>query len=267
MILLFDESGTPSIVTDPRTDFFIGVGVVYDSSHEQVIFSRCKIELGLEKPKPLKNDRIGKTRAVRIAQVLSELPLSIYVSTVNIADPEYQATLGAYEVFGNRARENYRGVGRRPIAQIIHTYVVDHCLYHAITGHFEAGGNDAVLSPFIDDWSIPQCDVGIYLEQRSASLQKQIASLRDWYDGRHPIRVAPIRLLSADDNRKRFIDVTTSVFSRAYLKTSNPKYDVEPALILKQSGKALFTDATGFSIGTMQRMMGEFMENGERRRQ
>ena len=42
MVVLFDESGTPAIRDDPRTDWFLGVGIAYEQSAEEMIFFRCK---------------------------------------------------------------------------------------------------------------------------------------------------------------------------------------------------------------------------------
>ena len=37
MVVLFDESGTPAISNDQRTDWFLGVGVAYEQSDEEGI--------------------------------------------------------------------------------------------------------------------------------------------------------------------------------------------------------------------------------------
>ena len=54
MVALFDESGTPAISFDQRTDWFIGVGVTYEQSDEDVIFAKAKADFGLANSKPLK---------------------------------------------------------------------------------------------------------------------------------------------------------------------------------------------------------------------
>lgn len=86
MVVLFDESGTPAISFDQRTDWFIGVGVTYEQSDEDVIFSKGKADFGLTNSKPLKNHSITNSRAVSIAKLLADLPVSIYVSSVNTAN-------------------------------------------------------------------------------------------------------------------------------------------------------------------------------------
>ena len=254
--VLFDESGTPQVRNNDQTDWFLGVAVRYDQSAENTIFSECKSEFGLSNTTPLKNDRIKNSRAVRIAELLAGLPLSIFVSGVNIADPKYREIIVEYERFGNKARANHRPESReRPIAQIIHSRVLDHCLFHSIMDYFEVGGGDAEFSVYIDNWSIPQADVEIYLEERVGSLHRSISPLCLKYHTGRPVSIGHIELLAKDTNRKRFVDVVASVVSRAYLKADNPRYSGKPMEVLQESGTANFSDATGYSIGLMQMMM------------
>ena len=254
--VLFDESGTPQIGINDQTDWFLGVAVRYDQSPENVIFSRCKREFGLSNTTPLKNDRIKNSRAIRIAELLAGLPLSLFVSGVNIVDPEYREIIVEYERFGNKARANHRPESReRPIAQIIHSHVLDHCLFHSITEYFEAGGRDAAFSVFIDNWSIPIDDIDTYLRYRTKLLKQSISSLCAEYHIGHPNSIARLQLLVDDSSRKRFVDVVASVISRAFLKTDNPKYSREPMDILQKCGKAHYGDATKDSIHIMQGTM------------
>ena len=220
VIVLFDKSGTPQIANKPR-----------------------------------KNERISNSRAMRIARLLTGLPVSIFVSGVNAADPEYRKIIGDYERFGNKARKEYRQVRERPIAQIMHSRVLNHCLFHSITGYFEAGGGDAAFSVFIDNWSIPQNDVEIYLEYSATLLARCIVSLCAKYHKGRPASIARLQLLDEDSHRKRFVDVVASIFGRAYLKTDDPKYSREAADILQGNRIAQFGDATGHSIRIMQETM------------
>ncbi|MCG7852420.1 MAG: hypothetical protein MIO92_07845 [Methanosarcinaceae archaeon] len=73
MIVLFDESGTPTINNDQRTDWFIGVGVAYQKSDENGIFAKCEADFDLSNSKPLKNDRIRTSRVIRMANLLADL--------------------------------------------------------------------------------------------------------------------------------------------------------------------------------------------------
>ncbi len=255
MVVLFDESGTPTIKDDTRTDWFLGVGIAYEQSAEKMIFSRCKDACGLANSRPLKNDRIKNSRAVCIAKLLADLPVSIFVSRVNTADPKYREIIVDYECFGNKARQESRQVRERPIAQIIHSQVLDHCLFHLITGYFEQGGGDAAFSVSIDNWSIPENDIDIYLEERAASLHRMISSLCADYAEGQPVSISHLELLNTDTPRKRFVDVVASIFSRAYLKRDNQIYSCEVADILQECGKAGCSDATQYSIDIMQEVM------------
>ncbi len=174
MVVLFDESGTPAISFDQRTDWFIGVGVTYEQSDEGVIFSKGKDDFGLANSKPLKNHRITNSRAVSIAKLLADLPVSIYVSSVNTANPTLRKIIVDYECFGEKARRKFRQARKRPIAQIFHSHILDHCLFNLITGYFNAVGDDAAFAVFIDDWSIPESDIDISLRHTVISLYEKI---------------------------------------------------------------------------------------------
>ncbi len=255
MVVLFDESGTPAISNDQRTDLFLGVGVAYEQSDEEVIFSKGKAAFGLANSKPLKNYRITNSRAVSIAKLLADLPVSIYVSSVNTANPTLRKIIFDYECFSEKARRKFRQARKRPIPQIIHSHVLDHCLFNLITGYFEAGGGDAAFAVFIDDWSIPENDIDISLGHRATSLYEKISPLcADFAEGRL-VSIAPLELLNRDSSRKRFVDVVASTFSRAYIKTNNQKYSREAADILQEFGKAYCSDATQYSIDIMQAVM------------
>ncbi len=258
MVVLFDESGTPIIKDDPRTDWFLGVGIAYEQSAEEMIFARCKDAFGLAKSKPLKNDGIGNSRAVCIAKILADLPVSIFISRVNTADPKYRETIVDYEDFGNKVRQEFRQIRGRPIAQIIHSNILSHCLFYLITGYFEQGGSDAAFALFIDNWSIPEKDIDISRSFRTESLYERISSLHRRFPAEGQlVSIKPLELLKEDSSRKRFVDVVASIFSRAYLKRDNQRYSCEVAGILQECGKASCSNATQYLIGLMQAVMKE----------
>ena len=157
--------------------------------------------------------------------------------------------------FANKARTEVRQVRERPIAQIMHSQLIDHCLFHSITDYFEAGGGDAEFSVYIDNWSISQADVEIYLGYRAMSLYSHISSLCAKYHFGQPKSIARFQRLVEDSRRKRFVDVVASILSRSYLRSDNPKYSREPVDILEGCGKAQFGDATGYSIRIMRETM------------
>ena len=258
MVVLFDESGTPTIKDDPRTDWFLGVGIAYEQSAEEMIFARCKDAFGLAKSRPLKNDGIGNSRAVCIAKILADLPVSLFVSRVNTADPKYRETLVDYEDFGNKVRQEFRQVRERPVAQIIHSHVLDYCLFHLITDYFEQSGGDAAFTVFIDNWSIPEKDIDISRNFRAESLYERISSLHRRFPAEGQlVSIKSLELLTEDSSRKRFVDVVASIFSRAYLKRDNQRYSCEAANILQECGKASCSDATQYLINFMQAVMKE----------
>ena len=262
MVVLFDESGTPAISNDQRTDWFIGVGVAYQQSNEKSIFTRCEADFGLSNSKPLKNYRIRTSRVIRMANLLADLPLSVYLSAVNTANPTLRNIVGKYESFGAKTRQNFRQIRKRPISQIIHSHVVDHCLFNLITGYFEEYGSDAAFAIFIDDWSIPENDIDISLEHRAKSLYEKISTLCSKFKKGRLVTIAPFELLNKNSDRKRFVDGVASTFNRAYLNPNNKKYSVEAVEALKKCKRAQFGDATQHSIGIMQKVMNEAQDRG-----
>lgn len=253
MVVLFDESGTPAISNDQRTDWFLGVGVAYQQSDEKSIFGKCDADFGLSNSKPLKNYRIGTSRVIRMANLLAGLPLSIYVSAVNKANPTLRDVIGKYEPFGAKARQISRKIRKRPIPQIIHSLVLDHCLFNLITGYFEEYGGDAAFAIFIDDWSIPQNDIDISLEHRAKSLYEKVSLLFSEFKKGTLITIAPLQLMDRDSDRKRFVDGVASTFNKAYLNPNNKKYSIETVEALKKCKRAQFGDATQHLIDIMQR--------------
>lgn len=75
LIVLFDEYGTPTLRQDRESEFFIGVGACYKNSDELIIFDQIEGLIGLQNKKPLKNNRISIGRAIKIAEVLKQLPI------------------------------------------------------------------------------------------------------------------------------------------------------------------------------------------------
>ncbi len=262
MIILFDESGTPSINNDERTDWFIGVGVAYQQSDEKSIFTKCDADFGLSNSKPLKNGRIGASRVKRMANLLTDLPLSVFVSAINTANPTLRNVIVKYELFGEKARRKFRKIRKRPIPQIIHSHVLNQCLFKLITEHFEKDRKDASFEIFIDDWSMPENDINILIKYRVQVLHQEISKLCDSFSMGHLISIAPLKLLSKDSDRKRFADGMASIFSRKYLNPNNNKYSNDGVEVLKKCPKVQFGDMTQHSIDNMKRVMSEATGRG-----
>lgn len=255
MIVLFDETGTPAISTNPRTDWFIGVAVAYQESDENGIFTNCEADFGLSNSTPLKNDRIGASRVIRMAKLLSGLPLSVYVSAVNTANPAFRSAIIEYELFGNKHRQAFRQIRKRPIPQIIHSHVLDHCLFNLVTGYLEKNGIEAAFAIFIDDWSFPKNDIDIALRHRAKSLYDKISPLCANLARSRLVSIAPLELLKEDSVRKRFVDGVTSTFNRLYLNPRSDKYSIEVVEVLKNCRSAQCGDATQHSIRIMKKVM------------
>jgi len=262
MVVLFDESGTPVISDNQRTDWFIGVGVAYQQLDEKIIFTKCEADFGLSNSKPLKNDRVGTSRVIRRANLLAGLPLSVYVSALNTANLTLRKIIVKYESFGANTRQHFRQIRKRPIPQIIHSHVLDHCLFNLITGYFEEDGNDAAFVIFIDDWSIPKNDIDISLGHRAKSLYEKISPLCANFTKGRLVSIAPLELLHKDSVRKRFVDGVASTFNRAYLNPNSNKYSIEAVEVLNKCKRAQCVDATQHSINIMKRVMKRSPDRG-----
>jgi hypothetical protein len=252
IIVLFDESGTPSITNCERSDWFLGVGVAYDQAYEDDIFSKSNSLFALRKNRPLKNDRMRNSRAIGIANLLVDLPVSVVIARISLLNRAFHKTIVAYERFGEIGRREFRRARKRPIPQIIHSQILDNCLFHLITRHFESCGGDAAFSIFIDNWSIPKKDLEISLIYRAKSLHQKISSLCQKLSNGRLISIDPLKLLIHDSSRKRFVDAVASTVSRAYLKETDPKFLNDPLDILVNRGKTCCIDITQHVIDIMQ---------------
>ncbi|MCH7519535.1 MAG: hypothetical protein IH964_10995, partial [Candidatus Dadabacteria bacterium] len=67
IIVLFDEFGTPSFKDINTNNYFMGVSALYELDKEEDILNALDQSMGLSKSKPLKNDKIGKQRAITIS--------------------------------------------------------------------------------------------------------------------------------------------------------------------------------------------------------
>ena len=141
------------------------------------------------------------------------------------------------------------------MSQIIHSQILDDCLFHTIVAYFESGGVDASFDVFIDNWDIPESDIEITLAGRTRSLHQKIRHLcENWTPGK-PLNVSPLKLLDHDSARKRFIDVVASTVSRAFLNEGNPKRSPVILETLRKRGKLDCSDATKSMIEIMNKMM------------
>lgn len=225
---MFDEQGTPTFRNDRETDWFLGVAVTYDLEDEEELFNTCSELLGLLNKRPLKNAKIHKERANGIAQLIANLPIQIVVSSLNLSNSDLQRVITLYEELGSLLRKRHRHVRGRPIAQILHSHILDECIFKSITNYMDINQISSKFSIYIDDWSIPTNDMEIYLNGRSGSINNKMNSLYKRYGSDFRIDISPISLLKEDSLRKRFIDEITSSVSRSFLKSENERYSEVP---------------------------------------
>ena len=119
--------------------------------------------MGLNNTKPLKNRQISNERAIRIATSLCNLPIKMVVCEIDLNNQIFIETLKQYAESSNQIRIRERAVKERPIAQIIHSKILSNCLFEIITLCLEQNQSKNGFSIFIDNWSIPQSDIEIYL--------------------------------------------------------------------------------------------------------
>jgi len=150
IILLFDEQGTPTLRPDRETDWFLGVAVTYDLANEKEIFSTCSKLFGLSNVRPLKNNRISNLRAERISTLVTELPIQTIISSVNLSNDEFQRVVTLYEELENMLRKKHRQIRERPIAQILHSQVLDECLFKSIMNYMERHLTSSAFSVHVD---------------------------------------------------------------------------------------------------------------------
>jgi hypothetical protein len=258
MITLFDEYGTPTLRQDRENEIFVGVAVSYKNSDEKIVFDNLEKLICLNKSKPLKNSQISTEKAIKIAEKITHLPIYIATVTINLSNQEFVEAVTEYHRISNEIRNCKRKIKDRPIAQIIHSKVLSNCLFEAITLCLETSSNINEFNVFIDNWSIPDKDVSIYLKNRSESLSRKISMLFPNVD------IKPIELLVQDTKRKRLIDSVTSVVSRNYYNISNNKYSSEPFYFLfsTESINSINIDITKKETGLMNKMLNDFMKKG-----
>jgi len=258
IIVLFDEYGTPTLRQDRESEFFIGVGACYKNSDELIVFHQIEGLIGLQNKKPLKNNRISTERAIKIAELLIQLPIFLVAVTIDLSNTDFIETVTEYKHISNQIRKKERNIKERPIAQLVHSKILSNCLFESITLCLENSQAIKRFEIFIDAWSIPSKDIALYLNFRTESLSTHISNLFP------NVVVQHIQLLEDDTKRKRFIDSVTSVVSRKYYTHSNAKFTSSPFDILfgDNSGRSISIDITEKEIAIMKKMLKEIKQNG-----
>lgn len=227
VIMLFDEQGTPTFRDDRETDNFLGVSVSYYEYDEDEIFHKSDLLFGLSNKNPVKNTRIGNSHTIEISELVLELPISIVITYIDLSNKKLQGTVSLFEKFGTEMRRIHRSIRGKPIAQILYTQILNNSNMLSIKNFIELFPSNTNFSIYIDDWSFPEMDLSNETIVRSQLLNRNINSIFHELMFQMRINVETINILSQDCNRKRFIDVLTSVISRGYIDVNNKKYNYE----------------------------------------
>ena len=197
----------------------------------------------LSNNKTLKNKSIKESRAIKIANRLCSHNLRIEARTLDLENNELKQTGETYEQFGNLSRRIYRNTTKeRKISHFLHDEIMFYCITDLISKTFSIKRDcDLQIEPYIDDWSYTSIDKHIALEYFSNKFSIWLNELSVEKQINVNISVKNIALLDdAKDRKKRFIDVLTSVISRAYFDCSDERFTDIPLIMLKNSLKENF---------------------------
>lgn len=262
IIVLFDEHATPVFGPSRQKDYFVGVGVTYNLQDEKQIFSACESLFGLGNAKPLKNQRIGTSRAVEISKLLIKLPIQIVISKLDLTDKNFEDKVNVYEELGDFMRSIHRDVSGRPLAQILHSRILDPALFESISRYLEYVPKNSIFEIYIDNWSFPESDKEMILQDTSKSLEEKITELHNAFFPNISITARSLELLVVDTSRKRFVDVVTSVVSRAIPLNSKISSE-EPLNIILSNPQNVEKDFTQETMDTLQVVMDDVSRDTE----
>lgn len=230
LIVLFDEHGVPTFKDTNKGNVFLGVAVLYKFLNEERIFNDLDGPMGLSELHSRKNHLIDKSNALNIAKNFSQQEAYIAVNCIDTNNKILSKITEQYIKWGNIERKRHRKVGERKSAHFLHKSLVDFCISDVIDNYLaESTQKINRFEIWADNWNYPKSDVDIMLEDAMEILQLKTQKILDKYSSNKQVLFEPVRLLiSTDDKRKRFIDALTSIVSRAFLKTNNPKFDLNP---------------------------------------
>jgi len=239
--ILFDEFGTPTFEKDKETTAFGGIAVSYYERTEEEIFAKCDSLFSLSTKRPRKNRTLSKERAIRIADMVSTLPVGIVVNVVDLTNKEFRATAKVYERLSNAERTKHRKVREQPFAQYLHGRILDNCVLKCISNHaIQESIFESIYKIYVDNWAIKKADIEIFIELRADSLERNIQRLLTKLGTDTKIKVPPLSLLDVDSKRKRFIDILASVISRAFMDESHDRYSEVPLTRMRASSGSRF---------------------------
>lgn len=257
IIILFDEHGTPTFRPDRESRFFIGVGLTYKVRDQDNIYTASDSLFGLSNIRSVKNRQLGLSRINRIGTLLTSLPIAWTIILLDLSNPDLQRVVNLYEEYGNLLRNQHRGVGERPVAQILYQQVLDHVLFTAIQKSIEHNPNNSNFSIFLDNWSFSPDDLGIALDLNRESMERRSNEVVEQFFNNVTISLDNFDILVTDSDKKRYVDVIASVTSRAYLPSSDKRYSAHIDSILKNENysQIYIEDITQTTIDFLTMMM------------
>ena len=234
IIVLFDEYGNHTFNLKSNR-IFVGVSAIYELEDEEDIFKKSDKIMGLSKSKPLKNDKINVSKAITISNELIKYPIEIDVRFINLDDSILINNLDNYKAFGDYTRKEYRGITKeRKYAQILYPQLVETCLFSSISHFLEHNTEDIYdIEICVDNWEYPIPDIDLALKYASEKLELSISDLMNKFKINSIVTISNKQLLKdISSERKRFIDVITSVISKNFRDHNDKTYSSKPLEIL-----------------------------------
>lgn len=256
-LVLFDEHGTPTFRPDRERRYFVGVCASIMQTNWESIISECSTDFGINNIRPIKNRQISQSRINRIGNHLSALPITLSIISLDLANEDLQRIVTLYEKYSNQLREMHRGVGNRPINQILYTQVLVHALFMATQKEIENDSVDTTFNILIDNWSFSRADIQIAIDLNRSLIQQETNEILEIHFPNIQVEFNKFVLLDHDCSEKRFIDVITSAVSRAYISNSNERYSSYMSEIVNNSSnrKVFRQDITQITIKFLTFMM------------
>lgn len=245
IIYLFDESGRAILSpTDPH--IFLGVGVLYDESNEDYLFKTCNELFCLSTKDPLKNIKISNELALTIAQKIVELKIPIVCTWIDLNNKNLITTIkSCIDLLVELKKYHYLRGSRRKKAHYLHDKILDKNIFQILD--FLSNINDVTirLKPYIDMWPIPRLEKNVKLISRSNSIEEKIKEITRYFEQNISFKVDEFKLLKNPKNkRKRFIDIITSIVTRAFIKINDTEYICDSSIVFPSDSTVCFCDYT-----------------------
>lgn len=261
IIYLFDESGRAILSpTDPH--IFLDVGVLYKENEEGYLFTTCDKLFRLSTKEPLKNANISDELVQVIANKIVELNIPITCIWIDLNDKNLVRVLENYRDFLIELRRYHNLQGNRKIAHILHDRILDKNIFEILDFLSDISDITIRLKPYIDMWPIPSLEKKVKLISRSNSIEEKIKEITHYFEQNISFKVEEFKLLENKKNkRKRFIDIITSIVSRAFIKVNDSEYICDPSNIYPTKSIIQFIDYTQEIVVHTNRITDDFLKN------